>query len=164
MEGGLGGSEGEGGRRVCTLVALGVEVVHSPAVQMNKAGAVQAGEVLLWERLGGGLGLQHHKGVFSSWPGGQDGMGAGTRGRGAGQSPSPPTQLAPGEKQQSPLQPEAAAAHLGKGAGVPTPPATPHKVSVSLPPRLGVPFAVWLGLQEGKSAGPDETSLARSAG
>ncbi|XP_036010407.1 pleckstrin homology-like domain family B member 1 isoform X19 [Mus musculus] len=91
---------------------------------MNKAGAVQAGEVLLWEKLGGGLGLQHHKGVFSSWPGGQDGMGAGTQGSGAGQSPSPPTQLAPGEKQQSLRQPEAAAAHLGKGAGVPP---TPHK-------------------------------------
>lgn len=46
MEGGLGGSEGEGERRVCTVVAL-VVVVESPAVQMNKAGAVQAGEVLL---------------------------------------------------------------------------------------------------------------------
>lgn len=57
---------------------------ESPAVQMNKAGAVQAGEVLLWERLGGGLGLQPHKGVFSSWPGRLDGMGAGTRGRGGG--------------------------------------------------------------------------------
>uniref|UniRef100_A0A8I6GLX2 Pleckstrin homology-like domain, family B, member 1 n=2 Tax=Rattus norvegicus TaxID=10116 RepID=A0A8I6GLX2_RAT len=101
-----------------------VVVVESPAVQMNKAGAVQAGEVLLWERLGGGLGLQHHKGVFSSWPGGQDGMGAGTQGRGAGQSPSPPTQLAPGEKQLCPRQPEAAAAHLGEGAGIPP---TPHK-------------------------------------
>lgn len=76
---------------MCTVVAAVVE--ENPAVQMNKAGAVQAGEVLLWERLGGGLGLQPHKGVFSSWPGGQDGMGAGTRGRGAGQAPSPPTQL-----------------------------------------------------------------------
>lgn len=142
------------------MVAL-VVVVESPAVQMNKAGAVQAGEVLLWERLGGGLGLQHHKGVFSSWPSGQDGMGAGTRRRGAGQSPSPPTQLAPGEKQQCPRQPEAAAAHLAKGAGVPP---TPHKVSVPLPRCLGVPFAVWLSLQKGKSPGPDETSLAQRTG
>lgn len=138
-----------------------VVVVESPAVQMNKAGAVQAGEVLLWERLGGGLGLQHHKGVFSSWPGGQDGMGAGTQGRGAGQSPSPPTQLAPGEKQLCPRQPEAAAAHLGEGAGIPP---TPHKVSVPLPLCLGVPFAVWPGLQKGRSPGPDETSLAQRAG
>lgn len=138
-----------------------VVVVESPAVQMNKAGAVQAGEVLLWERLGGGLGLQHHKGVFSSWPGGRDGMGAGTQGRGAGQSPSPPTQLAAGEKQQCPRQPEAAAARLGKGAGVPP---TPHKVRCLSHYASGVPFAVCLGLQKGKSPGPDETSLAQRAG
>lgn len=91
--------EGQEGR-VCTVVAAVVE--ENPAVRMNKAGAVQAGEVLLWERQGGGFGFQPHKGVFSSWPGGQDGMGAGTRGRGAGQAPSPPTQLAPVEKQQCP--------------------------------------------------------------
>lgn len=61
-----------------------VAVVESPAVQMNKAGAVQAGEVLLWERLGGGLGLLHHKGVFSSWPGGQDGDEGGDSGERGG--------------------------------------------------------------------------------
>lgn len=42
-------------------------------------------------------------------------MGAGTRGRGAGQAPSPPTQLASVEKQQCPRQPEAAGPRWAKG-------------------------------------------------
>lgn len=148
------------GERVCAVVAAVVE--ESPAVQMNKASAVQAGEVLLWERLGGGLGLQPHKGVFSSWPGGQDGMGAGTRGRGAGQAPSPPTQLAPVEKQQCPpRQPEAAAAQPGKGTGVPP---TPHKVSVPLPLRLGAPLAVYGWVCRRDSPRDQRSVLAQRAG
>lgn len=104
---------------MCTVVAAVVE--KNPAVQMNKAGAVQAGEVLLWERLGGGLELQPHKGVFSSWPGGQDGMGAGTRGRGGGTGSLPSYSAGLLWKSNSvlPSQPEAAAAQTGKETGVP---------------------------------------------
>ena len=109
--------------------AHSVVVVESPAAEMNKARAVQAwGEVLLWERLGGGtLGSSPTRASpLAGQADGTGGRGRGLAGRGvgrkAGPTCSPPTQRASREKQECPSKPGAAAAELGERPGVPLSP------------------------------------------
>lgn len=73
MEGGPGESGGEAQwGQGCALGGGGGE----PSCEMNKARAVQAWGVLLWERLGEDLGLQSHK-EGSPLAGQADGTGDG---------------------------------------------------------------------------------------